>query len=396
MARLGHCEPMGLELRFTEAETSIAPPDVAAFAAVDQTLLREQLADHDDISPLGDLVTASLIASRLDWVDAEPSRAQAPVFVAQRHWPIPAITLPSTPAIGDLREADPGQFLLADHAHGHFAWPQSRHSRGAAALVLAACIPMFVPNTAAAQSPTAQSPTAQSPTAQSPTARSSSAQSSSALPPPPILPPAPTPALPAPPPPTTAVTPDPDAPPTAQEPGHVNLQAVLYALKGHEAIVSVGARMISGLIIGVDGGFVMMVDENREGRIAMIPKEQITDVRGRVRSQGRTGGDTSSAKLPPDGTGMLAGGGILVALGTPLFISGVVFVALAPSYTPLWAPQLLPAMALLGGGIPLLVTGSRRRQAFNQAMFENRLSRLTPAVGRTPHGAWTGGLTLRF
>jgi hypothetical protein len=93
---------------------------------------------------------------------------------------------------------------------------------------------------------------------------------------------------------------------------------------------------------------------------------------------------------------MLAGGGILVALGTPLFISGVVFVALAPSYTPLWAPQLLPAMALLGGGIPLLVTGSRRRQAFNQAMFENRLSRLTPAVGRTPHGAWTGGLTLRF
>jgi hypothetical protein len=53
-------------------------------------------------------------------------------------------------------------------------------------------------------------------------------------------------------------------------------------------------------------------------------------------------------------------------------------------------------MAFLGGGIPLLVSGSRRRQAYNQAMFENRLGRLTPAVGRTPHGAWTGGLTLRF
>lgn len=389
MARLGHCEPMGLELRFTEAETSLAPPDVTAFAAVDHALLREQLADHDDISPLGDLVTASLIASRLDWVDAEPSRAKAPVFVAQRHWPIPAIARPSTPALSDLREADPEDFLLADHAHGHFAWPHSRHSRGAAALVLAACIPMFVPNTASAQSPTAQSPSAQSPSA-----RSSSAQSPSTLPPPPILPPAPAPALPTPPPPTTAITQELDPPPTAQEPGHVSLQAVLYALKGHEAIVFVGARMISGLVIGVDGGFVMMVDESREGRIAMIPKEQITDVRGKVRSQGRTGG--SAAKLPPDGTGMLAGGGILVAFGTPLFISGVVFVALLPSYAPVWAPQLLPAMAFLGGGIPLLVSGSRRRQAYNQAMFENRLGRLTPAVGRTPHGAWTGGLTLRF
>lgn len=395
---------MGLELRFTEAETSLAPPDLAAFAAVDHALLREQQADHDDLSPLGDLVTASLIAARVDWVDREPGRAQAPVFVTQRHWPIPPI---SEPASSIEREAPaPERFFLADHAHGHFAWPRPRRqpSRSGAALVLAACIPILVPNTAAAQAPAARTPavqspaarssTAQPPPAQPPTAQQPPAQPSIAQSPAPIIPPAPAPAPLPPPPPTTAVTPELDRPQAVQGPAHVSLQAVLYALKGHEALVFVGDRMISGLIIGVDGGFVMMVDENREGRIAMIPKEQITDIRGKVRSQPR--GGVTGVKLPPDGTGMLAGGGILVAIGAPLFISGVVFVALAPSYAPLWAPQLLPAMAFLGGGIPLLVSGSRRRQAYNQAMFESRLGRLTPAVGRTPHGAWTGGLTLRF
>jgi len=368
---------MGLELRFTEAETSLAPPDLAAFAAVGQlvhVLLREQAADHDDISPLGDLAAASIIASRLRIVDAEPARARAPVFVSQRHWPIPPISpARATPT--------PGAFALADHTHGHFAWPQPqrRPSRVGAALVLAACIPMFLPNTAAAQQPTASPAT-------------------------PMIPPAPAAAAtpgPRPPPPTTAVAPDWDAPATTTATGaQPNLQAVLYAMKGLEAVVYISGRKITGRIIGVDGGFVMMVDEDHNGKIAMIPKEQITDVRGKVggATSGRTKlSEAELAALPPDGIGLLAGGGILTALGGPLFVSGVVFVAIAPSFTPLWMPQLLPALVFLGAGIPMLVTGSRRRRAYQESLYGSRLSqRLSPSFARTPGGGWTGGLSLRF
>lgn len=265
--------------------------------------------------------------------------------------------------------------ILAAHA--------PRSSRRGAALALLAGVALLFPDTAIAQAPSTQSPAAQSPSAQSPQS------------PAPMIPPAPAAAPVRPvPPPGAAIPPGQASPAVAPGPPHVSLDAVLYALKGHEAILFVGDRRISGLIIGVDGGFVMMVDEDQEGRIAMIPKEQITDVRGRVASQRRVG--ASREPLPPDGVGLLAGGGIMVALGGPLFISGVVFVALAPDFTVLWAPQLLPAVGLLGGGVPLLVSGVRRRRAYQQAVFGGRLGRLSPAVGRTAGGGWTGGLTLRF
>jgi hypothetical protein len=291
------------------------------------------------------------------------------VFVSQRHWPIP----PISPA---LAAPMPGAFALADHTHGHFAWPQPqrRPSRVGVALVLAACIPMFLPDTAAAQQPVAQPTT-------------------------PLIPPAPSAAPgPRPPPPTTAVAPDWEAP-TPAAPEQPNLQAVLYAMKGLEAVVYIRGRKITGRIIGVDGGFVMMVDEDHDGKIAMIPKEQITDVRGKLGgASGRAKlSDAEMAALPPDGTGLLAGGGILTALGAPLFVSGVVFVAITPSFTPIWMPQLLPALVFLGAGIPMIVAGTRRRRAYQQALFGATLGqRLSPSFARTPGGGWTGGLSLRF
>jgi hypothetical protein len=183
----------------------------------------------------------------------------------------------------------------------------------------------------------------------------------------------------------------PPAAPTATPPGVPNLQAILHAMRGQEATVYAMERVITGTIIGVDGDFVMMIDEARDGKIAMIPKSQITEVRGKVKRPKYEG------PLPPDGTPQLAGGGVLVAFGGPLTISGLVFVSIIPSSAVVWGPQLIPGMLMLGGGIALLVSGSRKRRAYNDAVFQSRLARrLTPSVGRTPHGSWTGGLSLRF
>ncbi len=355
---------MDLGLRFTEAETSLDRPDVAAFAAVDRGLLAEQAADHDDTSPLADLIAAGVIASQMHLIDDEPTRAQRPVFVRMQHWPIPAISTVTAETPAPAAE----EFVLADHAHGHFAWPQRRQSRAGAALVLAACIPMFIPDVAAAQAAGARQPT--------PTT---------------VVPPAPAPAPVVVAPPPVAIPPTPEVAPSATPPSVPNLQAILYAMRGHEATIYAAGRVITGLLVGVEGDFVMMVDDARDGKIAMIPKSQITEVRGKTR---RT---RDRVPLPPDGTPQLAGGGVLVAVGAPLTISGLVFVSLTPSYTPLWLPQLLPGLLMLGGGIPLLVVGSRRRRAFQEAMYENRITRhMKPSFGRTPGGGWTGGLSLRF
>jgi len=363
---------MDLALRFTAAETSLERPDVAAFTAVDHALLREQEADHDDTFPIGDLMAASVVASELRLIDDEPARRQAPVFVRIRHTPIPAIPLnpltmqaPVT-AIREVSVAD--EFVLDDHIRGHFAWPQSRRSpsRAGAALVLAACIPMFVPDVAAAQAAGARQPAPSS-----------------------VVPPAPAPVVVTPPP--VTLPPTPEVAPSATPPGVPNLQAILYAMRGHEATIFAAGRVISGLLVGVEGDFVMMVDEARDGKIAMIPKSQITEVRGKVRSVRHRG------PLPPDGIAQLAGGGVLVGIGGPLTISGLVFVGITPSFTPLWLPQLLPGLLMLGGGISLLVVGSRRRRAFREAIEMNNIARrMSPSFGRTPHGSWTGGLSLRF
>ena len=57
---------------------------------------------------------------------------------------------------------------------------------------------------------------------------------------------------------------------------------------------------------------------------------------------------------------------------------------------------IVPAGVMLGIGIPNLVKGMSRRRAYQAATRPRLSDRLTPAMNRTPHGSWTGGLTLRF
>lgn len=358
-----------LNLRFTQGETSGAPPELAAFTAVDRGLLGEQDADHDDRTPLADLVAAGIVNRHLRMVvDDEPAALRGPVFVTLRATPIPAPELPEVDAAGVAA------FVLADRVHGHFAWPGS--GRGGPALVLAACLPLALPDLALAQTPAG-------------TPRPGSAAS--------VVPPAPAPApVPAPAPandasvtavPAPVVAPPP--PPPRITSAASQLETILQGMKGREAVVYAAGAKVTGLIIGVDGDFVTIIDAERDGKIALIPKTQIVEVRGRI-------GVTGEYVDMPTGTGNLVAGGILVGVGAPLMLSGLVFLGITPSSLFVYLPQIVPAGVMLGIGIPNLVKGMSRRRAY-QAVHRPRLSdRLTPAMNRTPHGSWTGGLTLRF
>jgi len=364
-----------LGLRFSDGETSLSPPDIAAFVGLDRRLLDEQRADHDDRSPLADLVAAGLAASCLR-VLVEAPHAGSPVFVTLRGTPIPAITS-ADPAV------DGRAFLLADEIHGHFAWParSGRSSRGAAALVLAACIPLVVPDVARAQAAGARSTGAV-------TASTSAPAAASAPSPAPVV-------VTTPPPAPIVTTPPPEpvapviAPGVTDSDAAIKFETILRAMNGREGVVFAGGTKVRGLIVGVEGDFVTVIDADRGGKIALIPKTQITEVRGKLKP-----------KLPvgmPNGIGGIVGGAVLVSVGAPLMLSGLVFLGFGTSYYYVYLPQILPAAVMLGAGIPLLVVGTKRRRAYKAAMQEAELGhRLTPSIGRTRGGAWTGGLSLRF
>ncbi len=332
-----------LQLRFRVAETDAAPPELASFVAVDRSLLGEQDADHDDGTALADLMTAGIVHRHLRLiVDDEPALG-LPVFVTLRATPIP---LPEVPEAAPEAAA----FVLADRVYGHFAWPGAR-GRGPA-LALAACLPLALPEVALAQAP-GSSGGAVTVEAVTPVVRP--------LPPPPRI--------------TSASS---------------QLETILKGMKGREAVVYAAGAKVTGLIIGVDGDFVTIIDSERDGKIALIPKVQIVEVRGR----------SAQAIEPyvdlPTGTGNLVAGGILVGIGAPLMLSGLVLLGIYPSSVSIYLPQILPAAVMLGAGIPNLVVGTRKRRAYQAAMRPRLSERLRPAVSRTPHGSWTGGLTLRF
>jgi hypothetical protein len=85
-------------------------------------------------------------------------------------------------------------------------------------------------------------------------------------------------------------------------------------------------------------------------------------------------------------------GGILTGVATPIFISGIVFVAVCPSCTYIHLPLLLIGGGMLGAGIPLIVRGVKRREKYRAILRERSLG---PVVSRVP-GGWSGGVRFRF
>ena len=350
-----------LPLRFTEREVSILPPDIAAFAG------RPRPADHDEGSPLAGLVAAGALASRVSvYFEAVDGPASAPVFVTARAAPIPAIEVEE-----DTQPADVDAFILATQLDGLFVWPRRTAQR---ALALAVCLPLGLPDVAAAQAAAPVSAPAAAPVS-APAAAPVSAPAVR-----PVVAPAP---------PAPVVPPAPNVTPGSLR---ATVEVILKSMNGREGVVVARRATVSGLIIGVEGEMVTLIDYSKDGKIVMLPKSDILEIRGRVPPP-------PISSLPPRGTGMVIAGGAMVGVGVPLMLSGLIFSALSASYAIyLGLPQIVPAAALLGAGIPLLVFGTRRRRAHEEALKKHVLAhgRLLPTVGRTRHGGWTGGLVLRF
>ena len=124
------------------------------------------------------------------------------------------------------------------------------------------------------------------------------------------------------------------------------------------------------------------VIEAGTGTVLVLPKSGVQSLRVKM-----------PRPLPArTGAGLLAGGIILTTVGTPVFLTGLVFLALSPGYVYIHLPMLLTGGGALAGGIPLIVRGARNRRAYLEAVQERSLM---PVVSRAP-GGWTGGIRFRF
>lgn len=358
---------MELRLRFRDHDGVDGPPDVEAFLRRTGPVSIEPRDEPDE--PIGVLASGE----RLD------PEAPLVVFFRRVDYVIPAPGVIDPHALPEL-----SSWSLRPTVFGWLATvpsPRSPSLRArAAAWIVAACLPIVVPAEVMA-APRPELPPVQVPDPErgpGSEAASEPEPASEAGPDevpsatydpsdtPPVSLPAPAPAL--------------DS--GASDVDQATIDAAWEGVDGFDVELELkGGGSMRGRVGAVQADTFTLI-QSKTGAVLVLPKSSVVSLRVR----------TPPPPPASNGGGALAGGGVLTALGTPVFITGVTFLAICPSCTPIHVPMLLLGAGALGGGIPLLVRGARQRRAYNEAMHERALS---PVVFRTPHG-WTGGIRFRF
>jgi len=152
-------------------------------------------------------------------------------------------------------------------------------------------------------------------------------------------------------------------------------------LRGARVTVTLedGTKVTGSLYGARPQTFTVVLDD---GQVRVMRRSAVTDVR------------VTEVTVPTqNGIGMLVVGGLLVGVGVPVLISGLVFLGITPAYPVIWAPQVVIGGAATGGGITLIVYGTRRRVRFTEALSKrNRLA----LRDRPQRVQWTGGMSFRF
>lgn len=358
-------EPAALHLRFRDDSAlsePLAPPDVGAF-------LRSSAAAADPPAPRPAEELGVLPGAR-------PADLDGPLVIFLQH---PEFGIPALGYDHSLPDLECWNVRPTTFGWIASVQPSTRGPRRAAQ-VLAGCIALALPTRADAlvQAPSIPPPPVQAPAGQTAPSRAPASQPPTQPEPTPAVAPEPTPAAA----PEPAVT----SPPPRPAPGTFGsavTDAAWEGVDGFDVIVELkGGKTLRGRVGAVQIDTFTLIDRT-DGQILVIPKSGVSSLR---------------AYIPPpipakNGTGLIIGGSILTAIGVPVFITGVAFVAICPSCVYLHLPMLVIGGGGLGGGIPMITKGLQRRAAFQKVLQEHRV---TPMVSRTPYGGWQGGLQVRF
>jgi len=168
--------------------------------------------------------------------------------------------------------------------------------------------------------------------------------------------------------------------------------AVWIGLLGKRVKLSMkNEQVVQGTVIAQSAADLAIARAS-DGTVVSVPKREIGGV-GLMLTLATPGGLGSdlpmSIRPTEDGRGAYAGGVVMVVLGSMLALSGTVFLAITPYFVFISLPQLLPGLAIIGGGAGLMVAGAKKKKAFNKAwgIPAGRRAQLTPTLN---------GLALRF
>lgn len=385
----------GLALRFRPPAHATEPPDLTAFCRPARTDAASVLRRPTHIGTLGGDVRAALKAVR-----ASPTLV---VFFEHGGFSIPPIGSDAPHGMPDL-----DAWSLRPTRFGWLAAvprSPSRKSTARAAWIVAACLPLALPSAVAQASAPARSGTAApAKTAQpvDPTGDEPAAEAAPGVAPqrptktPPTIPPFPTER-------TTDLEPPTDPPPPAPAAEAVCPEPVVaipeWILEGKRTVSVVDAAWEG--VIGYDVALELKGGRELDGRVTAVQPDTFTLIHretGVVRVLQKSAVAQLRVRVPKelptqDGVGMLVGGGLLTAIGTPVFLTGAVFLGICPSCVGLHVSLLVTGAGALGGGIPLIVGGSRRRRAYNEARATHLTLAPAASVGKT---GWNGGIRLRF
>jgi len=265
--------------------------------------------------------------------------------------------------------------------------------------LVAACMPFLWPLAAEAAEPS-QSPPIQRPRDETPPAATQGESEATPPPSPPELPAESNPSAASPVDPAVTEAP-PEASSAAPKPPRANASATKASPPASP--FDVDPRVVDAAWEGVVG---LQVDLQlkgglaRQGKLTAVQRETFTLIEsptGRVLVMSKASVDSLRVRMPPPiptstGTGLLAGGGVMLSIATPVFITGAVFLGICPSCIELHVPMLMTGIVGLAGGIPMLIYGTRRRRAYAKVVEQYQL---VPHVAWT-RNEWTGGVRFRF
>jgi hypothetical protein len=179
--------------------------------------------------------------------------------------------------------------------------------------------------------------------------------------------------------------PAPATPPPAAT--NATIDAAWEGVVGYDVVMElVDGGLVEGRVSAVQRDTFTLIDFEAGGVVRVMRKSDVQTLRVAV-----------SEPLPANtGTGLMAGGGVLLALGSPVLLAGLAFLAIYPAgFVYLSLPMFLSGGPAVGAGAGMLAVGVKRQRAYRAALQKRRVA-IRPAASRTRLGTWTGGLRLTF
>ena len=201
--------------------------------------------------------------------------------------------------------------------------------------------------------------------------------------------------------PAIADSPNPTRVPPPQIDAKLSLRgaAIWDGLEGQRVVLGLAdASSVKGTVVTHSASEVALARDS-DGLVVSVPKAEVQTVnmRAQAGSNGRPGVGAAGTLPRDSGRKLHSGGVVLLSIGSPFALAGIVMLGVCPGCLYIHLPLLLPGTAMIIGGAVALKRAKKRNIAFRKAWgipLAGRMQ-LTPTLGVGRSGGEVG-FTLRF